>query len=692
MKISFRWLKKFVDFDPDPERLSHGLTMAGLEVEGLEKVKYRDGQEDVVLDIGLTPNRSDCLSIFGIAREIAAINGNPLKEVEFKMEEHGEAVEKLASVTLEEPGMCPRYTARIIKNVKIGPSPTWLVDLLEAVGQRSINNVVDATNYVMFELGQPLHAFDYNLLRGNRIVVRRARQGENFEAIDGSKCRLHEGVLVIADEERVAALAGIMGGANSQVQEGTETILLECAYFHPAGVRTTSKEYKIHSESSHRFERGTDPNGLARVVDYAASLIAEVSGGKIAKGRIDCYPSPIPKAEIHLRIERANKILGGSIKAESIKTHLERLSFDVSDAGDGIFLVSVPTFRTDITREIDLIEEIARLEGYNNILSALPKCSIVESEQPNLALFKQRVINIFAGFGFQEIITYSFISREACDHLLIPEDDPLRNWVSIMNPISQEQDVLRTALIPSMLETMARNINAGMGDLMLFEVGKVFQGNGEGLLPKESFHLVAAMSEKTSSDLWSPNNTVRDFYSLKGVLQSLCERIHAQAPELKPRNYPYFLPGKSLGVHAGGVKVGGMGEVHPRVIESFGIGQRVFLFELALEAFFETIQPVPKLQALPRFPSTLRDLSIVVKKSVLAEEAANAIREIGVEILKEVSLFDKFEGGNLPEAEKSLTYSLVFRSDTRTLTDGEVDHLQQTILDGLAQRFGARLR
>ncbi|MBI5187379.1 MAG: phenylalanine--tRNA ligase subunit beta [Nitrospinae bacterium] len=692
MKISLRWLEKFVKFDPDPERLAHCLTMAGLEVEGIEKVKGRDGLEDTVLEVGLTPNRADCLSVLGIAREVSALTGKSLKYPRFQMEERGESIENQATVALEVPDMCPRYAARLITDVKIGPSPDWLAGFLEAIGQRSINNVVDVTNYVMFELGQPLHAFDYHLLHGNRIIVRKARQGENFESIDRTKCRLHEDVLVIADADRAVALAGIMGAGNSEVNEGTSAILLECAYFQPALIRKTSKEYKIHSESSHRFERGTDPNGLQVVVDYAACLIAEVSGGKIAKGRIDLYPSPIPKAEVSLRIDRANKVLGAELKPETIKTHLERLSFSVSGAGDGTFLVSVPTFRTDITREIDLIEEIARLEGYNNIQPSMPKCAIVEPERPGLAFFKQNIKNIFAGFGFQEIITYSFINKEAYAHLQIPEESPLRNWVSIINPISQEQDVLRTVLIPSMLETVARNINAGIGDLMFFEIGKVFQSNGPGNLPDESSRLIAAVTEKTTPNLWSPNNTVRDFYSIKGAFQAFCERIHAYPSEMEPRNYPYFLPGKSFRIAIGKVKIGEMGEVHPRVIESFGIGQRVFLFEVSLDALFEKIQPVPKLQALPRFPSTLRDLSIVVKKTVLAEEIANAMKEIGGEILREVSLFDKFEGGNIPQGERSLTYSMSFRSDARTLTDGEVDHLQQKVLDGLAERFSARLR
>ncbi len=691
MKLSCRWLKKFVEFDPDPEWLSHELTMMGLEVDAHEKVKYRDGQEDTVLEIGLTPNRSDCLSMMGLARELAALTGNPLKDLRFNMVESGDAVDDLTSVALEEPEMCPRYIARVITGVKIGPSPTWLVDSLEAIGQRSINNVVDVTNYVMFELGHPLHAFDYDLLDEKRIVVRKAGRGEIFDS-DRTQCKLHEGVLVIADAKRAVALAGIMGGINSEVKENTQNLLLECAYFNSSLIRKTAKEYKIHSESSHRFERGTDPNSLGKVIDYAASLIAELSGGKIARGRIDHYPVPVQNAEVNLRIGKVNNILGSNLTAEEIKKHLEKLCFDVSAVDDGLLRVSVPTFRTDVEREIDLIEEVARMNGYNKIRPILPTCSVVEPKQPPLFLFKQKIGNIFSGFGLQEIITYSFINKEYFSYLQLPEGKSLRNGVPIINPISQEMDVLRTTLVPSMLETIARNISLGTSDLMLFETGKVFQKSGNGSLPNESFHLIAAITGRTNVNLWDPKDSNRNFYSIKGILQAFLERINAEPLEIEHTNCPYFVSGKSVRIRVGEENIGDMGEVHPRVTELFKIDQRVFLFELALEPLFKKIRHGATMQSIPRFPSTLRDIAVIVENTTTAEEIALTIKEVGGDILKEVSIFDHFEGGNIPKDKKSLAYSMVFRSDTRTLTDSEVDELQQNILNNLERKFGARLR
>lgn len=692
MKISCRWIKKFVDVQADPKWFEDELTMAGLEVEAWEKIKTGDGSEDLVFEIGLTPNRADCLSIYGIAREISALTGNPLNLPPFALEEKGAKIETLASVTLEEPEMCPRYLARVISDVKVGPSPAWLVEFLESVGQRSINNVVDVTNYVMLELGQPLHAFDYDLLEENRIVVRKARQGEIFKTIEGTECRLHEDVSVIADGEKAVALSGIMGGVNSEVSDKTGKILLECAYFDPALIRKTSKAYNIHSESSHRFERGVDPNNLERVIDYAAFLIAQVSGGLVARGRIDVYPTPIQKVEIPLRISRVNKILGNKLNVKTATDYLKRLSFEVSETDNDACQVTVPTYRPDITREIDLIEEIARLNGYNKIKSELPKCGIVEAEQPPLSQLNRKVKNILAGFGFQEIITYSFINRGYLDGLQVEDNDRLKNCIPVINPISQEMDVLRTTLIPGMLETMAKNINSGISDLALFETGKVFQSGDADASHLESLHLIGAVTENKEVDFWDPKNSVRDLFSIKGTLRALGERLNVKSVDMEPKNYPWFAPGKSVQVHSGSQRIGSMGEIHPRVTEVFKIGQRVFLFEISLESLYENIISETTLRQIPRFPTILRDISLVVKKTHKAGDLGSLIRETGGEILEDVFIFDKFEGGNIPQDSKSLSYSMVFRSDARTLTDEEVDGIQENILRDLGKKFGAKLR
>jgi len=692
MRVSCEWLKEFVDVHADPEKLSMDLTMAGLEVDACEPVRLRDGREDHVLEIGLTPNRPDCLSILGIAREIAALTGKPLKGPTISLEESEPAVDQWTSVNVEEPEMCPRYAVRVISGIQVGPSPDWLAERLEAVGQRSINNVVDITNYVMLELGQPLHAFDYDRLHEKRIIVRRARREEVFEAIDRTVAKLHTGALVIADADRPVALAGVMGGANSEVTGATGSLLLECAYFQPEIIRKASRKFKIHSESSHRFERGTDPNAVGDVIDYAASLILKLCGGKVARGRIDHYPAPISKLEIHLRVDRVNKILGTRLQLETIKGHLEQIALRVVKMNDGDLLVAIPTFRPDLTREIDLIEEVARLTGYHVIPSDLPKGVIAKCGPSPLHLLESRTKQILAGFGLQEIITYSFISGQYLDYLQLSEDNPLRNGVPILNPISQEQNVLRPSLIPTMLETMARNIRVGVSDLMLFEVGRVFRDRDAGHSPGETPHLIVAVTGRVQPGLWHLKKTARDFYTCKGILEAFCERLNMEPLNMELALSDYLVRGESVSLKTGEATIGEMGEVRPRALKAFDVGQRVFLFEVTLDSLLKKIQPTSRLNPIPRFPSTLRDLSIVVKKSILAEQISRTIQETGGAMLKKVFLFDLFEGGNITRDKRCLTYSLSFRSDTRTLTDEEVDRLQHKILDALAEKFDSQLR
>lgn len=654
------------------------------------------GLKDVRFELGLTPNRADCLSLVGVAREIAAMTGNALRLPRVAVADFGEEIGCQASVSIEESELCPRYAARLIRNVTIGPSPEWMVRRLEAVGQRSINNVVDVTNYVLMELGHPLHAFDFRLLQGGCIVVKRAEDGSLFSTLDGQQRRLESSDLTICDQTGPVALAGIMGGGNSEIRPDTVDILLESAYFHPAAIRRTSKRLGIHTESSHRFERGADIDMVPVALDRAATLIVEVAGGTLAKGVIDNYPKPIVPRQIELSVARTNQILGLDLSSAVIGELLTAIGLDVVEEGTGDndrLRVSLPTFRPDLEREIDLIEEVARLNGYDRIPVTMPESRVTCQTPPTHVTQTVRAKNAMIAAGFSEVINYSFLSSAAWDKLRLPLDDPRRQTVAILNPLTEEQSVMRSSLVPSLLETVARNLAYRSRDLRLFELRPVFLPAQDNPLPRERQHLVAALCGRRGPEGWNQPGDNVDFFDLKGAIEDLLGQFRVTNLVWDSSRSESFLhPGKSCAIVAGTRTLGTIGEVHPEVLSCFEIDSSLYLADLDLEAIFDTAGDFPGIRSLSRFPDVYRDSALLLAEEVSAGQLLQAIDRVKPRFVEDVVLFDVYRGNGVPPGQKSVAIRVRYRSPEKTLTDEEIQAAHGRIVKALEQEFAAKLR
>lgn len=650
--------------------------------------------KDVRFEISLTPNRPDCLSVFGVAREVGAMCGTQPRIPEIKLAESGEPTNLQASVTIEEPQFCPRYAARLIRGVKIGPSPDWLVRRLEAVGMRSLNNVVDVTNYVLMELGHPLHAFDFNLLRGKQIIVKAANEGELFKTLDGQPRQLIASDLVICDAEGPVALAGIMGGENSEIQSDTSDVLLEAAYFNPNTIRRTSKRLGIHSESSHRFERGADIEMVPVALDRAAELIQATAGGTICPEPIDCFPQPLTERQIVIETVRTNGVLGLQLTTERIQELLESIGLTISRVESERLTVVAPLFRPDLEREIDLIEEVARLNGYDRIPVTMPD-SQLDCQLPNRQQVLQRVLrDSLVHRGLSEVINYSFISPAAIDKLDLAADDVRRQSVAILNPLTEEQSIMRTTLVPSMLETISRNLAYRSLDLQLFEMRPVFVPNsvGEGL-GAEPLHLVAALTGDRTPLGWVQPQEKVDFYDLKGLLELLFARLGLSGVSWELDAGESFLhPGKSARVCLAGQPVGVVGEVHPLILQQFEIGQPVYLLDLDLTRLVDSVSLDRQFTPLSRFPDVFRDSAILVNEELTNSKIMAVIERSKARFAEDVVLFDVYAGKGIPAGKKSLAFRVRYRSAEKTFTDDEINQAHGRIIRMLEKELGAEIR
>src|SRR3989338_2333195 len=683
MKITYNWLKEFVEFDLSPQELCKMLTMAGLETKVIESI-----DDDHVIEADLTPNRSDCHSVIGIAREVSALTGGRFKYPDISVKESDGDINSLISVAVEAPQLCPRYTARIKRGVKVKPAPSWLEKKIIAVGLRPINNIVDVTNYVLYEMGQPLHAFDYVHIKGKKIIVRNAYKKESLTTLDEKKHNLSEDSIVIADSERAVALAGVMGGGDSGVTQATRDILLESAYFNPISIRRTSRRHGIFTDSSYRFERGVDNEGVVAALDRAANLIAELSEGKVAKGRIDCYPKKVSYPQIDLRISRTNKILGISLSREPILNILNRLMFTTKAIDDDKIRVNVPSFRKDIEREIDLIEEVARLHGYEKILKTIPSSKVSVSASTRNQVFEKEIRNILISLGLTEVINYSFIDEKYFDTINISQDDPLRKTIKLRNPLSQNWSVMRTTLLPGIINTAVFNINRGIYDVGIFEVGKIFIPNER--LPVEKMMIGCAVTEKVEKKIWSKGE--RDFYYLKGLVESLLGRLNIHDMEFFPVNLSYIHPQKGACVKINKEDIGYLGELSPAAAEGFDLKEKLYVFELSFDKIITKAVTEKKYTHLPKYPSIYRDIAIVLDNNIKSDDVYRIIRETDNLILKEIILFDYYEGKQIPDGKKSLAYSLVYRTDERTLTEEDINPIHEKVIANLRDKLGAVLR
>ena len=665
------------------------------------------GLDDTLFELEITPNRPDCLSLIGVAREIRAETGNPLRLPQVEFSEDGTDVREVTSVTIEAPDLCPRYAARVIRGVKIGQSPAWLQQRLESVGIGVINNIVDITNFVLMEYGQPLHAFDYHKLAAvesglascalRRIVVRRAMAGEKLTTLDEIERELTADMLVIADAEKPIALAGVMGGDDSEITETTCDVLLESAYFDPSSIRATAKALGMSTEASYRFERGVDPGIVLAALDRAAQLITELAGGTICEGIVDVYPgSPSvtekgveqPLTEIQLRPERVNFVLGTEIETLTMEEILTRLGFDVETSGS-VHRVTVPTFRSDITREIDLIEEIARVYGYDNIPTTLPKGDIpVPAPDPKVEV-RRRIKQFLLAAGMMEAVNYSFSDPNNFDKIRFAADNPLRNALPLQNPLSPEMSVLRTTLLPGLLDNAQRNRNHQIDTIALFEIGSVFIRSGGQQEPEQVSGVLAG---QIGGGVSSNPYRQPDFYDIKGLVEGVLEVCGIVDYTLEKTDVPTFHPGCNAAVLLGDRQVGIFGEAHPEVLENYDLPYKAYLFDFDLEVLTDIAIFAKRFEPISVYPKVERDLAIVVDKAVLSDMPTELIYKTGGELVESVRLFDVYEGEQVPEGKKSLAYAITYLSASETLTDKAVNALHDKIVKRLNQELGAELR
>ena len=690
MKVQVNWLNEYTDIDVPTKDLGHVLTMAGLEIESHEMFDEEKGD---VLELNVTPNRGYCLSHLGVAREVSALMGRRFTSPDAQafLERSWGSVPVTEKLTVEnqEENLCPRYSALVIENVNPGPSPKWLCDRLLAIGLRPINNIVDITNFVMMEYGQPLHAFDYELLSGKKIIIRNAKKGEPFTSLDGSELKLEPDTLVIADAEKPVALAGVMGGTNSQVTESTQNVVLESACFDSAAIRKASKKYGLRSDSSYRFERGVDMDGVINAQARAACLIKELAGGDICKGRIDVYPKTRENIQLSLRVSRVNQVLGAEFNAAQISKIISRLGLKVEgDSNKEALQVEVPSFRPDLTREIDVIEEIARIDGFDKVATVFPIASVRPVQITAKQALLRKVRDILCYTGFSETVHFSFIEREKAEGYLSSFATTGDKVISLKNPLSSENDTMRTSLIPGLLKTISNNMSKGQKPLKLFEIGSVYFSDSQGNRIEKTV-LTAIVLGPYELTPWKPRGKDYDFYDLKGAFDKLCSQCGLQIAFLAKAERPFLLPEKSVNCKSGDNVLGYLGELSP---ENTGTIEKVFVWEMDLQAMEGSLRPRTRFQNIAKFPETYRDISILVDRQVTSEQVSDLILKTGQPLLSRVELYDHFEGKKIQSDKKSLTFALSFQSKDRTLSDDDVNPLFETIVQTLKAELAASLR
>ena len=687
-----------IDVDKIPVEQRKGIYIFPTTVSAGDDVVKVLNLDDVVLELELTPNRADCLGMLNIAREVAALTGGNLHLPVVKGSQEGQECARMTRVDIEAADLCKRYVARLIKDIQIAPSPLWLQQRLMAVGVRPINNVVDVTNYVMMETGQPLHAFDYDRLQGKRIVVRKARENEELVSLDGQLRKLVPEMLVIADAEKPVAIAGVMGGLETEVTTATKIILLEAASFHGASVRRTSRALGLRSEASLRFEKTVDIEQVRLTADRVVQLLAQIGAGTPVEGCVDCYPVQEEKQPIKLRVKKVNQVLGTALLPEIMEEILKALQIKVVEKNQEGWLLLPPSYRRDLEYEVDLIEEIARLYDYDKISTTMPEGVTSQGMRTAEQKLRYKMRKTMVAQGLFEVINYSFINLQQLDSLGIPNGDPLRETITIQNPLSEEQGMMRTTLLPGLLATVQRNLNKRNKNLKFFELGKVYFADGfpaKKKLPTEKWMLAAVSTgEKVKS--WAYEAEKYDFYYLKGVVENLLEGLGYTVDELVFQavdDLPGLHPGRTALIKVKGKKIGVLGEVHPLVLEKYEIEQKLAMFNFEVESLWAE-EVVQKALVVPitKFPAVTRDLAIIVSEEVETGAVDELIRKQGGAWLQEVSLFDLYRGQQIQEGYKSLAFSLTWQAPDKTLTDEEVNSLHQKIEAALQQEFRADLR
>jgi phenylalanyl-tRNA synthetase beta chain len=686
MFISYNWLRELTGTKLSPEEIRDRLTNTGLAVDAVEV-----RGDDSVIDVEVPSNRGDCLSHLGIARELAVIEKSKVESPKSNVEKTAGKTSELASVEILDPDLCPRYSARIVRGVKIAPSPGWLVKKLETIGQRPINNVADVTNYVLHEFGQPLHAFDLAKLAEKSIVVRRATGGEVLKTLDGVERKLDAEMLVIADARRAVAVGGVMGGEDSEISNSTTDVLIESAYFNASSVRRTAKLLALHTEASHRFERGTNPEGVLHALNRCVSLICELAGGVATEDAIDVYPNPVTARSVNLRPERIEAITSLRVEENEAKRILTALGFNLRVEDNAALTFDVPAWRHDVSIEEDLVEEVARHTGYDSIKTALPPASFA-GEYHSSEKRKRALRQALQALGFNEAISFSFVELTN-DFELIPAFANQSDQVTLTNPIIEDASRMRQTLLPGLLNAVRHNLNHGMRDVCLFETGRVFTGSSDGSqLPdeREALALVATGGTLEADRAQAARDL--DFFDVKGALESGIEAINLPKTDFAAAAVKHLRPGQAAVVRAKGVPVGSIGRLAEAVSANYKFRQPVFVAEVDLTALLAMPEEPVLYSPLPRFPSIVRDVSLLVDRQVsVGELVSSAEKQSGTHFIA-AKFVGTYEGEGIPDNQRSVTLRFEYRAPDRTLRDEEIDDIHWSIVKALQEEFAAEVR
>jgi phenylalanyl-tRNA synthetase beta chain len=686
MLLSYQWLRELTGTKLSPEEIRERLTNVGLAVDAVEA-----RGDDSVLDVEVPSNRGDCLSHVGMARELAVIEESRVESPESKVQNARGKTGDFTAVEIIDADLCPRYAARIVRGAKIAPSPGWLAEKLEVIGQRPINNVADITNYVLHELGQPLHAFDLAKLEEKRIVVRRARRGETIKTLDGVDRKLDEQMLVIADAKRAVAVAGVMGGEDSEISSATTDILIESAYFNPASVRRTAKLLGLNTEASHRFERGIDPEGVLRAQERCVALICELAGGTATEDALDVYPQPLKARDVMLRPPRVEAITSLRVQTEEMLRILTSLGFELKEQDGAALRFAVPSWRHDVAIEEDLVEEVARHTGYDQIQTALPSASSA-GEYHSTETRKRALRLSMAARGYDEAIGFSFIER-ANDFEVLPALRAAGDAsVVLTNPIIEEASQMRQTLLPGLLKSVQHNLNRGSRNVCLFELGRVFAALDQRELPNEREALaIVATGGLMLADRAQPERDL-DFYDLKGALEAGIETMNLPALSFEACEVKHLRPGQSAVIRHGDNLVGSLGRLSESVGGEYKFRQPVFVAEIDLTALLESKELPVLYSPLARFPSIVRDVSLLVERKLTVSELIRAVSAQQSRHFVKTEFVGTYEGEGIPDDKRSVTIRIEYRADDRTLRDEEVDEIHWPVIEILKQKFGAEIR
>jgi len=659
-----------------PHCIADGIFVLNEDVKPGDDMAKVIGADDHVVEFEITPNRPDCLSVIGLAREASATFGRPLKLHTPEVKGCGGSIAELVDIDIEDGDLCPRYTARMVKNVKIQPSPAWMRERLRNSGVRPINNIVDITNYVMLEYGQPMHAFDFSCVEGNHIIVRTAREGETIQTLDGNQRKLTTSMLCICDENRPVCVAGVMGGANSEIVGDTAMVLFESANFNGTSVHRTAAALNMRTDASSRYEKGLDPMNTLKAVERACELVELLGAGEVVEGVMDVIAKDSNPVTVKLEPEKVNGLLGTDVSREEMVRILESLDFKVE--GDTIH---VPSWRSDVEHYSDIAEEVARFYGYNNIPDTLSNGLTARRGLTDIQQTENLLGSVCRAAGYDEIITYSFISPTYYDKIDLPKDSPLRDSLKILNPLGEDTSIMRTTTLPSMLEILTRNYNFRNKSAKLYELGRVYFKRADGLADEPKVLTLGAYGDGM------------DFFALKGAVEAVLKQLRIENVRfLADSENPSYHPGRCAKVFSGDRLLGVLGQIHPHVAGNYGVDAELYAAELRFDALYESKGSQPLYQPLPKFPAVTRDIAVVCDASVTVGELEDAIRKGAKGLLKDAALFDIYTGTGIAPGKKSVAFNLTLRADDRSLTAEEADADVKSILTALEQECGAVLR